>query len=145
MNWSSNSTARNFNNNWLIYLNFSNITKLFPNIWFIKNSKCQQFSFWKRSRQKKHKFFIFLKDRCFVMGGPSDKNFRAFWETPADLQLCNFSRNIAKVMSIWTLKELYKSFLEWPWSNSWRLYFWIYWTISFPCKTLQMHITVDVN
>ena len=75
------SSARNFNNNWPIYLNFSNMIKLCPNIWFIKNSKFQQFVFWKRSRQK---FFIFLKGRYFVMGGPINMNFGVFWETPVD-------------------------------------------------------------
>ena len=49
----------------------------------LKFSKCQQLVFWKRSRQK-HKFVIFLKGRCFVMGGPIDMNFGVFWETPVD-------------------------------------------------------------
>ena len=31
-----------------------------------------------RSRQKKHKFFIFLKDRYFVMDGPIDMNVGVF-------------------------------------------------------------------
>ena len=75
------STARNFNNSWPLYLNFSNMINLCLNIWFIKNSKCQQFLFWKRSRQKKHKFFIFLKGRYFVMGSPIDMNDGVFWET----------------------------------------------------------------
>ena len=34
-----------------------------------------------RSRQKKRKFFIFLKGRFFVMGGPIDMNVGVFWET----------------------------------------------------------------
>ena len=49
------STARNFNNSWPPYLNFWNMINLCPNIWFIKNSKCQQFFFWKRSCQKQKK------------------------------------------------------------------------------------------
>ena len=71
------STTCNFNNSLPIYLNFSNMINLWPNIWFIKNSKCQQFAFWKRSHQK-HKVLIFLKSRYFVMGGPIDMNFGVF-------------------------------------------------------------------
>ena len=55
LSWSrrySTSTARNFNNNWPIYLNFSYMINLCPNIWFIKNSKCQQFVFWKSGLEK---------------------------------------------------------------------------------------------
>ena len=86
LSWSrrySTSTTRNFYNNWPTYLNFSNMINLCPNIWFIKNSRCQQFVFWKRSRQK-HKFFIFLKGRYFVMDGPIDMNFGVLWEAPVD-------------------------------------------------------------
>ena len=32
------STASNFNSSWPLYLNFSNMMILCPNIWFIKNS-----------------------------------------------------------------------------------------------------------
>ena len=74
-------TARNFNNNWPLYLNLSNMINLCPNILFIKISKCLQFLFWKRSRKKRHKFFILLKDRYFVMGGPINMNVGVFWET----------------------------------------------------------------
>ena len=35
------SMARNFNNSWPLYLNFSNMINVCPNIWFVKNSKCQ--------------------------------------------------------------------------------------------------------
>ena len=58
------STARNFNSNWRIYLNFWNI-------WFIKNCKCQQFVFWKRSRQKTL-IFHFSK-------GPLFRNECPYW------------------------------------------------------------------
>ena len=64
------STAPNFNNSWPLYLNFSNMINLYPNIWFIKNSKCQQ--------------FLFLKGCYFVMGGPIVKNVGVFWETSVD-------------------------------------------------------------
>ena len=74
------SAARNFNNSSLLYLNFSNLINLCPNIWFIKNSKHHQLLFWKRSR-KKTQIFIFLRSRYFVMGGPSDRNVGLFWET----------------------------------------------------------------
>ena len=54
---------------------------LCPNIWFIKNSKCQQFFHLKKEPPKKHKFFIFLKGCYFVMGSPIDMNVDVFWET----------------------------------------------------------------
>ena len=72
LSWSrrySTSTTRNFYNNWPTYLNFSNMINLCPNIWFIKNSKCQQFVFWKRSRQKTQIFHIF-KGPIFHNGWP---------------------------------------------------------------------------
>ena len=71
------STVRNFNNSWPLYLIFLNMINLCPNIWFIKNSKCQQFAFWKRSHHK-HKVLIFLKSCYFVMGGPIDMKFGVF-------------------------------------------------------------------
>ena len=46
------SAARNFNNSWPLHLTFSNIIKLCPNIWFIKNSKCQQYFFEKGAAKK---------------------------------------------------------------------------------------------
>ena len=75
------STARNFNNSWPLYLIFLNMINLCPNIWFIKNSKCQQFFHLKKEPPKKHKFFIFLKGCYFVMGSPIDMNVDVFWET----------------------------------------------------------------
>ena len=74
------SLARDFNNSWPLYLNFSNMINLWPNIWFMKNSKCHQFLFWKRRRQKT-KFLNILKGRHFVMDGPIDMNVGEFWET----------------------------------------------------------------
>ena len=65
------STARNFNNSWPLYLNFSNMINLCLSIWFIENSKCQQFLFWKRSRQKSTIFHIFT--------GPSFRNGWLYW------------------------------------------------------------------
>ena len=70
------STAHNFNNNCHLYLNFSNMINLCPNIWFMKSSKCQE-------PPKNHKSFIFLQGRYFVMGGPIDMNIGVFWETSA--------------------------------------------------------------
>ena len=55
----ANSTARNFNNSWPLYLCFSNMIKLYPNIWFIKNSKCHQFLFWEEA--PKNTNFSFFK------------------------------------------------------------------------------------
>ena len=80
MKWSSNSDSRIFNNSWPLHLNFSNVINLCPNIWFIKNSKCQQSFFEKRSRQKKTRISHTLKDRYFVMGGHIDMNLSVFWE-----------------------------------------------------------------
>ena len=73
-------TSRDFNNSWLLYLNFSNIINLCLNISIIKNSKRHQILFRKR-KKKKHKFFIFLKGRYFVMGGPINMNVGVFWGT----------------------------------------------------------------
>ena len=69
MKWSSNFDGRNFSNSWLLHLTLSNMINLCPNIRFTKNSKCQQY-FLKTEPPKKHNFFIFLKCRYFVMGGP---------------------------------------------------------------------------
>ena len=37
--------------------------------------------FFEKGAAKKHRFFIFLKSRCFVMGGPIDMNAGVFRET----------------------------------------------------------------
>ena len=74
MKWSSN---HNFNNSWPLHLIFKNKINLCPYIWFIKNSKCLQFFFWKRSCQKKQ-FSVILKGCYFVMGSPSDTNVGVF-------------------------------------------------------------------
>ena len=62
--------------------------------------------FFEKGAAKKHKFFIFLKGRYFVMGGPIDMNFGVFWENPVDflksvvLQLFpKYSQSNAKVIS----------------------------------------------
>ena len=82
------STTRNFNNSRPLYLNFWNMINLCPNIWFIENSKCQQFLFWKKNRQKKHKFFMLLRGRYFVMGSPIDLNVDVFRETSVCFLKC---------------------------------------------------------
>ena len=74
------STAHNFSNSWPLTLNFSNMINLCPNIWFIKNSKCQQLFFRKRSRQKNTNFSYF-KGPLFRNGWPIDMNIGVFWET----------------------------------------------------------------
>ena len=59
-------TASNFNNSWYLYiLHFSNIIN--PNIWFIKNPKCQQFLFWRKSGQN-NRNFSFFKGPLFRKG-----------------------------------------------------------------------------
>ena len=60
---------------------FLNMIDRCPNIWFIKNSKCEQFFHLKKKPPKKHKIFIFLKGCYFVMGSPIDMNVDVFWET----------------------------------------------------------------
>ena len=55
------SSARSFNNSWPLYLNFFKYDKRCPNIWFIKNSRCQQFLFWKKSHQKTQTFHLFKR------------------------------------------------------------------------------------
>ena len=79
------STGRNFNNGWLIYLDFLNMVNLSPNIWFIKNSKCQQFLFRKKSRQNNTNFSFSLNSRYFVIGDSIDINVGVFWETFGDM------------------------------------------------------------
>ena len=103
-NQAATSTTRNFNNSRPVYLNFWNMINLCPNIWFIENSECQQFLIWKKTA-KKHTFFMCLRGRYFVMGGPIDMNFDMFWETSVGLMwFCNFFWNITKVTSIWMSK-----------------------------------------
>ena len=55
------STARNFNNNWPLYLKFPNMVNLRPIIWSIQKSKFQQFLIWKESCQKNTNFPLFYK------------------------------------------------------------------------------------
>ena len=78
--------GRNFNKSWPVHLTFSNMINLYPNIWFIETSKCQQSYFEKRSRQKKYKFFILLKRRYYVMDGPIDMNVGVFRHTSVDFR-----------------------------------------------------------
>ena len=73
-----NYSTSNFNNNWPLYFNFSNILNLCPSIWLIKNLNCMQFLFWKKSFQKTQ-IFHFLKYRYFVMA--ININVGLFWET----------------------------------------------------------------
>ena len=49
-------TARNFNNNWLLYVKFSETINLCWNIWLIENWKCQLFLFSKQKTPKRTKF-----------------------------------------------------------------------------------------
>ena len=53
------STARNFNNSWPLYLIFLNMINLCPNIWFIKNLKCQQIFHLKKDPPKNTDFSCF--------------------------------------------------------------------------------------
>ena len=66
-------TVRNFNNSWPLNLNFSNMITFSLYIWFIQNSKCQQFLFWQRSRQKKNNNFF------YIFKGPLFSNGCFYW------------------------------------------------------------------
>ena len=94
------STARNFKNSWPLHLTFSGIINLCPNIWFIKNFKCQQYFFEEGAAKNTQIFHIFE--------GPLLRNGWPYlwcWRVLRDFcGLCNFSQNIAKVMSIWMSK-----------------------------------------
>ena len=65
------STARNFNNNWPLYLNFSNMVNFCPNNWFIKNQYVSNFYF-EKGAAKKIQFFHIFK-------GPSFRNGWPYW------------------------------------------------------------------
>ena len=71
MKWSSNLGGSYFNNSWPLYLNFSNMINLCPNIWFIKNSKCQYF-FLKKGPPKETQIF-------HISRGPLFRNGWAYW------------------------------------------------------------------
>ena len=98
----------------------------------------------KKETPKKHKFFIFLKSHYFIKGDSIDMNVGVFWETSVGFlksillqpfpkysqSYANLSvkvgqnstalknRQVFLVFSIYVqLLELYKSFLEWPWST----------------------------
>ena len=42
----------------------------------------------KKEPPKKHKFFMFLRGRYFVMGDPIDMNVDVFWETSVAFLKC---------------------------------------------------------
>ena len=65
----ASSTARNFNNSWLLYVKFSETINLCRNIWLIENWKCRLFLFLKKKAPKRTKFFNFLKGSFSVMRG----------------------------------------------------------------------------
>ena len=50
--------ACNLNNSWLLYLSFSNMINLCPHACFTENSKCGQFIFWIKCREKKDFSFL---------------------------------------------------------------------------------------
>ena len=68
----ASSTARNFNNSWLLYVKFSETINLCRNIWLIENWKCQLFLFLEIKGAKKDNIFNFLKRSFSVMLGPMD-------------------------------------------------------------------------
>ena len=64
------STAHNFNNSRPLYLIFSNMINLCPNIWFIKNSNVSNFYFEKGAAKKAQIFHIFTGS-LFCNGWPN--------------------------------------------------------------------------
>ena len=76
----ANLTAHNFNNNWLLYVEFSETINLCRNIWLIENWKCQFFYFWNK-RCKKEENFQFFKGCFSVMHDPMDMIFGVLLET----------------------------------------------------------------
>ena len=52
-----------------VFLLLSYVKNLCQNIWFIKNSKCWQFWFWKKSRQNNTNF-SFFRAQLFLNGWP---------------------------------------------------------------------------
>ena len=77
----ASSTARNFNNSWLLYVKFSETINLCQNIWLIENWKCQLFFIFEIKGAKKDKIFNFLKGSFSVMRGPMDMIFGVFSKT----------------------------------------------------------------
>ena len=71
MKWST-SAVRNFNNSWPRHLKYDACDKPLPKYLIHQKFQMSTIFFWKRNRQKNHKFFIFVKGRYFVMGGPID-------------------------------------------------------------------------
>ena len=65
-------TARSFNSSGLLYFHFLNMINLCPNMWFIKNLKCQYFFILKKEPSKAQ-ILNFLKGLLFRNG--------VFWET----------------------------------------------------------------
>ena len=100
-----------------LFLNFSNLINLCPNIWFNENSKYQQFLFSKQNRQKEHTFFMFLRRRYFVMGGPINMNDDAFWDAYVGFLKCVVLPKYSQTICM-QLIELHKSFSECPWWSS---------------------------
>ena len=85
MKWSL--TARNFNNSWPLYLNFSNMINLCSNIWFIKNAKCQWFFFKKKEPPKETQIFHISKGLLFRNGW---LYWYEYWRVLRDY--CGFSK-----------------------------------------------------
>ena len=102
----ANSTNRNFNNSWPLYLTFSNMIYLSQNIWFTENSKCQQF-FFEKGAAKITQFFHIFKGPLIRNGWPY---WYELWRILRDScglsEKCDFATflEIAKVMSIWMSK-----------------------------------------
>ena len=76
----ASSTARNFNNNWLLTLVSQNFRNNKPLPKYLTDRKLKMWAvlFFEIKDTKKDKIFNFLKGRFFVMGAPTDMIFGLF-------------------------------------------------------------------
>ena len=97
------STARNFNNSWPLQLTFSNMINLCPNIWFIKNSKCQQYFLEKGAAKNTQ-----ILQRAVIRNGwPYLHDVDVFWGTSTGFLksvVLQLFPKYSQKMSIWMSK-----------------------------------------
>ena len=75
-----------------LFLNFSNLINLCPNIWFNENSKYQQFLFSKQKRKKNPHIFHVFKGTLFCNGWPYQYKWWCFLRDLCGLsKMCGFA------------------------------------------------------
>ena len=67
----SSSTAHDFNSSRPMYVVFREMRNNYQTIWFMKNSKCQHFSFLQKQPQKWINFSTFYLQRAAISGSQS--------------------------------------------------------------------------